>query len=224
MIKKSLLSVTALSAVLLTTNANAGVRIGAGFGLPVGYNINAGYRFNESENAMLKRIGLRLDYNFIDTDKDFEVDGEDYSAAIDNKALGLLLDFHPFGDTFFLGGLRLTGGYYFSSEINVKGRNTKDEIKIGETTYKLEKEEWIEAELDWDISGLYAGFGWDVGLFAGLKFSIDGGVIFTDKPEVNISSSKDVVLQDEDVKKEIDNIKSDNDMVPMIKVSLSYLF
>lgn len=227
---------TGLLAGLLTTTispkAEAGIRIGAGGAFPFGININAGYRFSESDNMLLKRIGIRGDYNFLDIDMDFDIDGEEYETNFDNEALGLLIDFHPFANTLVIGGFRITGGYYFNSKIKasgtINGIEASQEVEVGGQTVTIDaSDEWIKTTFDWDLSGAYLGLGWDLGLFAGLQLNFDLGAIFGgDEITADVTASPNLSILTDNLEEEEKNVTSDIevDYIPMVKFAIGYQF
>ena len=89
---------------------------------------------------------------------------------------------------------------------------------------------YLDAKLRADIQGPYAGLGFDLALFAGLKFFFDAGVVFLDnKPEIltdvwgngtiHVASVKGMTIEDEGTidlsgldeasKKKLEKMKSD---------------
>ena len=98
-----------------------------------------------------------------------------------------VIDFYPFGDTYVLGGLRLSGGYYngdlkLTADLTAKHAALANDamFKLGDTWYKYtagDKQGLAVAK--WNISGPYAGLGFDLGLFYGFKIYMDAGCVFT---------------------------------------------
>ena len=118
-----------------------------------------------------------------------------------------VIDFYPFGDTWFLGGLRFSGGYYngdlkLTADLTAKnGVLANDaEFKLGDTWYKYTAGDTKGLALaKWNMAGPYAGLGFDIGLFAGLKIYFDAGCVFTNETakldlqivEANLQQSTD---------------------------------
>ena len=106
------------------------------------------------------------------------------------KHFAEMLDFYPFGNTWFLGGWRLTGGYYMGdmhANANIAGE--LDDLSSGVYEFELMDTKFRylgnsvqgSAELNWDYRGPYVGTGFDFGLFAGFKIYLDAGVVFTNR-------------------------------------------
>lgn len=182
-----------------------GLQIGVGASVTSGVNGFIGYANKNFDSFWAKRFGVRFDFgtmspvktklnetinDIIDDEieigdnlaiSNFEMDGHHYAA---------LLDFYPFGNTWLLGGWRLTGGYYFGN-LNVTAHvageideldNTSYEFELMDTHFKyVGNSVHGTAELDWDYRGPYLGTGFDFGLFAGFKIYLDAGVVFTNK-------------------------------------------
>ncbi|MDR0449380.1 MAG: hypothetical protein LBG89_02890 [Rickettsiales bacterium] len=113
-------------------------------------------------------------------------------AALDlrHKNFGALLDIYPFGNTWFLGGWRLTGGYYTGSlELGANAffpnhtptggfvqaiDNTNDELK-----FRVKGGSKFGTNINWRYSGPYVGLGFDLGLLLGAKIYFDAGAVYT---------------------------------------------
>jgi hypothetical protein len=111
-------------------------------------------------------------------------------GSIKSNHIGALVDFYPFGDTWFLGGWRITGGYVFGNlNVDADLKGTVEglpagtvEFEFGGTKYRyLGNDVYGKAELDWDFHGPYVGTGFDLGIFRGFKLFLDAGVVFTSK-------------------------------------------
>lgn len=182
-----------------------GLQFGVGASITSGLNGFVGYANKNFDSFWAKRFGVRFDFgttapvesklnetinDIIDDEieigdslavSNFELDAQHYAA---------LLDFYPFGNTWFLGGWRLTGGYYFGN-LNVSAHVAGEISELDDTSYEFElmdtKFQYVgnsvhgSAEFDWDYRGPYLGTGFDFGLFAGFKIYLDAGVVFTNK-------------------------------------------
>ncbi|MDR1476798.1 MAG: hypothetical protein LBI17_01565 [Rickettsiales bacterium] len=179
-----------------------GFQIGAGAGLFGGLNVGIGYRIPYSpDNFWKNRFGFRVEYNsskLLDSLlDDIEVDGEKFTPHVDGKQFGALIDFYPFSYTWFLGGFRLSGGYY-TGDFALGGTLHKEASGIFsmknsagvEQYYQVDAAADLMAELAYDkIRGPYVGAGFDLGLFWGLKFYFDAGLVFTDKSAIKAELS-----------------------------------
>lgn len=129
----------------------------------------------------------------------------DLSVALKNKNMGVLIDFYPFGNTWFFGGLRFSGGYYLGNLNLSVNANIKNDINyrysVGNNgdflNAQIVKGSRIGAEFDWNYHGPYAGFGFDLGIWRGFKFFMDAGVVFANTPHVSDKNihDKDFVIQ-----------------------------
>ena len=173
-------------------------------------------------------------------------------GTIESKHFAALVDIYPFGDTWFLGGWRLTGGYVFGNmkvKANLTGKVDElpsDEVQfqLGDTYYRYSGNTLDgTADAKWDFHGPYAGTGFDIGIFRGLKLFLDAGVVFTSKaaelslnvPTDNLQQSSNGttwttvnVSQLEEVK--ADALKDAQDELdkykffPMVKLGFMYRF
>ena len=113
------------------------------------------------------------------------------------KHFGLLVDFYPFGNTWFAGGLRLSGGYMtgnldLSADIQGTQKIGHIEFEFGGKKYTYDGDTMHgKADVNWKYRGPYLGTGFDLGIYAGFKMYLDAGVVFVDK---NATVNLDVPL------------------------------
>ncbi|MDR3001231.1 MAG: hypothetical protein LBU89_08205 [Fibromonadaceae bacterium] len=208
-----------------------GLEFGFGAGVP-GISLHLGYRFPRSNSFFKNRIGFRLHYSTVSPiwemafkdpvndagqdiiDGDIDIEGLTISDAIfkadvSSFHLGALVDFHPFGYIWGLGGFRLSAGYYFgssgveakisdykialeqkfASEVELEHDNTVIPVDIY-ISGSLDDMESLKMGMKFNTQGPYTGVGWDFGLFAGLHLTFDAGVVFTKAHYVTLSIPK----------------------------------
>ena len=183
-----------------------GLQLGLGVSPTTGLNAFVGYNNKNFDSFWWKRFGVRLDFastkpvkSFINKtidnymgDEGIEINDEIsiVDGSIKSQHMGALVDFYPFGNTWFLGGWRITGGYMVGDldmdadlKGSVKGLPAGTvEFEFDGTKYRyLGNEVYGTATADWKFHGPYAGTGFDLGLFAGFKIYMDAGVVFTNK-------------------------------------------
>lgn len=183
-----------------------GLQIGLGISATGGMDGFVGYANKKFDSFWLKRLGLRLNFattaplkSAIDSGVDAIMgdEGIDLGDGLTIKDGGIkanyfaaLVDFYPFGDTWFLGGIRISGGYYFGGlDVNANLAGTVSGLPDAEYAFELNGYEYKysgnsvngTAKLNWDYNGPYLGAGFDLGLFAGLKIYFDAGVVFTNR-------------------------------------------
>lgn len=198
-----------------TSNPNAKFPNGLQFGLGVsptsGLNAFVGYNNKKFDSFWWKRFGVRLDFatyspikNRLNRSINSSI-GDDGIKIDDNlkvnnvninaKHFGALVDFYPFGDTWFLGGLRVSGGYMsgnmnLNADIKGKFDGTDIEFEIGGKKYSYSGKDMLgKANVNWKYSGPYLGTGFDLGIFRGFKLYMDAGVVFADnhaKADLNV--------------------------------------
>jgi len=200
-----------------------GIQVGLGISATSGLEGFVGYNNKKFDSFWWKRLGVRLDFASTKPLKSFmnkRIDkfmGEDgieindeisiVDGSIKSNHIGALVDFYPFGDTWFLGGWRITGGYVFGSlnvDADLKGSveglpSGTIEFEFDGTKYRyLGNDVYGTAELDWDFHGPYLGTGFDLGIFRGFKLFLDAGVVFTSK------------AAELDLNVDVDNLQYDN--------------
>ena len=244
-----------------------GLELGLGVSATTGLNGFVGYVNKNFDSFWLRRIGVRADFattkplkstinSLIDKYMDDGIEVGDYmtitDGSIESHHFAALVDFYPFGDAWFLGGWRISGGYVFGDakiEANLTGNVDKlpsqdVQFQLGNTYYKYSGNELNGvAKMNWKLSGPYLGTGFDIGILRGFKLFLDAGVVFTSKaaelsldvPTDNLQQSTDGttwtpvnVSQLETVK--ADTIKDAQDELdkykffPMVKLGLMYRF
>lgn len=183
-----------------------GLQFGTGISGTSGINMFLGYANKDLPSFWLKRIGLRFDFATTipvkttinnEIKRAIDADGIEYDGGLFVNNIGIsakhtaaMIDFYPFGNMWFFGGWRITGGYY-SGNLKVNAdltgggdcfSDSEIEFELSETEYKYIGDGVIGiAKANWKYRGPYLGTGIDVGIFAGLKIYIDAGVVFTNK-------------------------------------------
>ena len=244
-----------------------GLQMGLGVSPTSGLNLFVGYNNKNFDSFWAKRFGVRLDFatyapiksklnkeiNDTVSSDGFEIGDElkINNFALSAKHIGALVDFYPFGDTWFLGGLRLSGGYVFGNlkldaDIFAKNNGGKIEFELdGEKYYYDGNQMKGKAKANWKYSGPYLGTGFDLGLFAGFKMYFDAGVVFTDKTtdlDLNVPLTNDLkdalgqaVKGDVDLEQKFEDAKNatlkdarkeldDMKYFPLVKIGFMYRF
>ena len=243
-----------------------GVQVGVGVSATSGLNGFIGYMNKDFDSFWAKRFGVRFDFattkpikslinNGIDSimgDDGIDIgDGLTINdGKIDATHYAALVDFYPFGDTWMLGGWRVTGGYAFG-DMNmaanvagaIDGPSGYYEFELGGNKYAYTGNSVHgTAGMDWEYRGPYIGTGFDIGLFAGFKIYVDAGVVFTNRAaELSLDVPTDNLKQwdganwvavdlpeldnviDEtlaDAQSELDDFK----FYPMVKMGFMYRF
>lgn len=179
-----------------------GLQLGIGVSPSSGLNAFIGYNNKNFNSFWAKRFGVRLDFatyspiknklnreiNDSIGDEGIKIDDNLHinNVNINAKHIGALIDFYPFGNTWFLGGLRVSGGYMTGNiDLNADIVGTKKigeiEFELGGQKYKYDGNEMRgKSNVNWKYSGPYLGTGFDLGIFCGFKLYLDAGVVFTD--------------------------------------------
>ncbi len=176
-----------------------GTQFGVGLSATTGLNAFTGYMNKNAESFWGRRFGYRIDFagtkivrsginsaiNHMVNNRNIEI-GDSIAVndtKIEAKHFGGMLDFYPFGNTWFLGGWRLSGGYYggqFDATAYVAGGDSDGEFGLGHNRYKYADGAFrATATANWKYNGPYVGTGFDFGLIAGFKIYFDAGIVFT---------------------------------------------
>lgn len=243
-----------------------GLQLGIGISPTSGINGFVGYNNKNFDSFWAKRFGVRFDmasYSPIKSKLNKEINemagkGEDgveigdmkiENFALDGKHYGAMIDFYPFGNTWFLGGWRLSGGY-FNGKLNLTADIT-DKSTSGTYTFELNGVEYTytagslhgKSKVNWNYSGPYVGTGFDLGLFWGFKIYFDAGVVLADKSAkadldipltglevggtpVQNNATLETALKN-NIKAELKDIQDDldkYDYFPLVKLGFMYRF
>ena len=177
-----------------------GLQLGAGASFTSGLGGFVGYANKNFDSFWWKRFGVRLDFatiaplkSSINSALNSAIDDglEIETLTIDKLNLsahhyGALVDFYPFGNTWFLGGLRLSGGYVFGKTAltaNLSGSSDNPmEFELNGVEYRYNGGDVHgTAKLDWNYRGPYLGAGFDLGLVLGVKIYMDVGAVFSNR-------------------------------------------
>ncbi len=194
-----------------------GLQFGVGLSPTSGLNAFVGYNNKNFDSFWWKRFGVRIDFatyspiknslnrwvnDIIDNDGVKIDDGlKVNNVNINAKHVGALIDFYPFGNTWFLGGVRLSGGYMsgnFDLSADIVGTKESGgiEFELGDRKYKYVGNEMHgKSDVNWKYRGPYLGTGFDLGIFAGFKLYLDAGVVFADnnaRVDLNVPITSDL--------------------------------
>ena len=173
----------------------------ADFAVPAGEKISAKVRNENDIGFDVKALGLHYNYNWknafnpiIINGTRLDLDGVNSSLVVNDNRSGGLVDFYPFGDTWFLGGIRFSGGYYFGKMGIKMNANVPNDLpptgvsidldNFGEIRARLQGGTKATGKFNWKYNGPYGGIGWDIGVYRGFKFFFDAGVIYTNPPKI----------------------------------------
>ncbi|MDR3126340.1 MAG: hypothetical protein LBT92_01780 [Rickettsiales bacterium] len=160
-----------------------------------------GFRVSYSTFKPLEKTVDKLILDASEDNDDISV-----SAKINSKQIGAMIDFYPFGYIWGLGAFRLTGGYY-AGDFDIDATITGTQDVSGTTPATISGLSGTASVLNghtlsvdyagtgsaagalqfsYDkIKGPYAGLGLDMGLFWGIRLTLDAGLVFTDAPTVH---------------------------------------
>jgi hypothetical protein len=138
--------------------------------------------------AVTPRIGIRAGANFFPTDIDLTVSDLDYTIDLPSPQFTAVLDLY------LLGGLRLSGGLFASSDdINLVGM-LSDDVEIGDDVYTPSQVGTLIGSIINDDLGPYIGIGFGNPAASRIGFFLDLGVAFQGAPEVALTADGPVTL------------------------------
>ena len=218
------IAAVALLPVLASTPANADNKyaVGAQVGTD-GYGI-------EGQYSLTERLAIRGGYH----DLSFGIDDEDYDGITYNgdlefKNMAAFLDYHPFNN-----GLFFSGGAYFGDKSVALSAVPTGTVVVGSTSVTSVETGTLNSRVSLADTAPYLGFGFDNGVFGGdspLAFHASVGVMFTDTPDVSLTSVGGTLSTDPtflaELAQEAQNLQddiSDFEYYPVVKVGLTLRF
>ncbi|MCP3890365.1 MAG: hypothetical protein GY702_16070 [Desulfobulbaceae bacterium] len=152
-----------------------------GFGISVkGGTLGVGA---ELSTTLSDNFRLRGGLNYLTYSFDTEISDIDYEFEPEFNSISLLLDYHPFGGSFFLSG----GAFLNNNNVPVSGSMGKDKVPSAYSQYNSATDLVnISGDVEFQPVAPYLGLGWRSKKGEkGWGFACDLGVMFQGAPEVN---------------------------------------
>lgn len=182
----------------------------------------------EGQAKLASWFVLRGTYEFIDAERDQDVDDVTYSGQIESGVFGAYAQIHPLESAFFV-----TGGGLFGERAIGLGAQPSTPVTIGNVTFTPAQIGRLEGDADLGDRAAAFGIGWDTTFndVRGLGWRIMAGAAVGQEPDVTLRSvggtlSNDPMLQqalrDEEarIQDEADNLRA----YPLLLVGLTYRF
>ena len=167
-----------LSLIFLGSLPAARANEGLGIGVKAG-TLGAGIELSAS---LINNTRLRGGFNYLTYSFDSTISDIDYDFESEFNSFSVLLDWHPFGNSFFLSG----GAYFNNNSISVSG--TVNDDSIGSSSPQLgalANLVSISGDVEFAPVAPYAGLGWrSNNSDSGWGISLDLGVLFQGTPDV----------------------------------------
>ena len=161
-----------VSMFLFTAISTAQAEEGVGLGVKAG-TLGGGVELSAS---LIENTRIRGGFNYFTFSFDSTISDINYDFETDFNSLSLVLDWHPFGNSFFLSG----GAYFNNNSISVDG--TVDDKIISSEISRLVS---ISGDVEFQPVAPYAGLGWrSNNAETGWGVAFDIGVLFQGAPDV----------------------------------------
>lgn len=173
------------------------------------------------------QFAFRATLNFGEFNREVEVNGNDYDAAIDMASVALQMDIFPRGKSFYF-----TGGFYFhDNRLGGEAIFIDDEIGIGTTLYPSADITSLSGELSFERVAPYIGLGWRLrNNQPGLNFGIEVGLLYHGKGDVFLIAEGPITADpdfQDDLEIETDDIEEllgVAKLFPVLEGRISYRF
>ncbi|NQT26614.1 hypothetical protein HQ585_14765 [candidate division KSB1 bacterium] len=170
------------------------------------------------------KLNARLGVSYMTYSYSGDSEGEDpvaYNVDMNLFSVGLLVDYHPFENTF-----RLTGGLLFNNNIFEASAEAVNTYEYDEGTYTPEDIGVLNGKVKPGLPiSPYIGFGIGnpVSSDKKLGFYLDLGILYTGSPAVELEADPDTMIyptadQDKQVEEDLSGIQ----IYPVLEIGLSY--
>lgn len=157
--------------------AEAQVAVGAGIGT-TGASV-------EAQATVAPGLSLRGGYNYFEYEADDTYDDIAYEGDLDLSTVGAFLDWHPFGNGFFLSG----GAFIGEKGLSLVATPTSN-VEIGSQTFTPAQVGTLHMAADLEETAPFVGLGWDSTFgTSGIGFRLLAGAMFTGSPQVDLTST-----------------------------------
>ena len=175
---RNICSAVLLSLIFLGSLPAARANEGLGIGVKAG-TLGAGVELSAS---LINNTRLRGGFNYLTYSFDSTISDINYDFESEFNSFSVLLDWHPFGNSFFLSG----GAYFNNNSIAVSG--TVSDASIGSLSPQLGAVAnlvSISGDVEFAPVAPYAGLGWrSNNSDSGWGISLDLGILFQGTPDV----------------------------------------
>lgn len=170
-------------------------------------------------------VNARVGFNWVNYDRDFDMDEATVEGAVDFLTIPVLLDWHCFG-----GGFRLSAGPVINKNKVTLSAEPNGILELENTDYQVDS---LDGSVTVDDLGAYLGIGYGnaVGSDGHWFFACDFGVMYQGEPSVEATAkASNPALQEllnRDLQKEVADFQDDISwfrFYPVISVGLSYRF
>lgn len=181
----------------------------------------------EGQVKVLPGVNIRGGYNYLQYGADSTYDDIAYDGDLDFNTLGAFVDFHPFGNSFFI-----TGGAYFGEKTLDLLATPTGNVEIGNQTYTPQQVGTLALAADLEDTAPFVGLGWDTTFEnPGIGFKFLAGAMFTGSPQVNLTASGGTLSNDANFQNQLaieeQNLQDDiNDyeVYPVVQAGLTFAF
>ncbi len=183
--KKLVLSICSLACLAAAASATAQEEDGPAVGLKAGTTgIGAEFYMPLSE-----AVNLRLGYNTLDYNTDFDTDDVDYEGDIRKDSVSLVADWHLWDNSF-----RVSGGVYhhFDNEVEVVGLPTiGGTFEFNDVVYSSLDVGRVRGRADFRQTSPYIGIGWGDATRAGKSFglTVELGLLYQGSSSVRLAAT-----------------------------------
>lgn len=182
----------------------------------------------EAQAKLASWFVVRGTYEFVDAERDQDIDDVTYSGQIESGLFGTYAQIHPLESAFFV-----TGGGLFGDRAIGLGAQPSTPVTIGNATFTPAQIGRLEGDADLGDRAAAFGIGWDTTFngVRGLGWRIMAGAAIGQEPDVTLRSvggslSNDPTLQQalRDEEGRIEDEAGDVRAYPLLQVGLTYRF
>jgi hypothetical protein len=181
----------------------------------------------EAQVRVVPGIHLRGGYNYFEYEADDTYDDIAYVGDLDLSTIGAFVDWHPFGNSFFLSG----GAFIGEKGLALTATPTAN-VEIGSQTFTPAQVGTLNMAADLEETAPFVGLGWDTTFEnPGLAFRFLAGAMFTGSPQVSLTSTGGSLSNDPNLQAQLaqeeqtlqDDI-NDYEIYPVVQAGITYSF
>jgi len=172
-------------------------------------------------------FGMRTNVSYFTFSHEDKIDDINYDLDLDMLNLSIILDLHPFKNSFHLSG----GIYFNNNEILGEGSSSLS-FNIGGTNYSGSEIGTLNANVELGDLSPYVGFGWNTSAQkeSGWGFVLNAGLMFTGSPDVVMTANGPIAsnpifkLNLDKEKAEFEKDIHKFEFYPVVNLGLNYRF
>lgn len=187
----------------------------------VGLSVGTGGMGLQGGLQLRPNLSVRVLMSRVSLDRSLEVDGIDYELNAKLKMPHILLDYHPFGNGFYLSGGLVRNGS------TLDGLATLSEsIEVGGYRVGPNEVGSLRGLIKYDETVPYVGLGWRSGMQKALAWQFELGVSGMSGPSISLVEEGSNFVPQANLDAEVESMQKDleSGVYPHLRIGIQYRF